>query len=84
MSVTSRWQTPPQVAEDYGVDPHRVVAWIKSGKLHAINVSDGLQRPRYRISPEALVAFELARSAGPEPKVSRIRRHKPEGVIEFF
>jgi hypothetical protein len=83
MQITS-FITPPAVAKLYGVDAHKVLSWIRTGELKAMNVGDGTQRPRYRISPADLAAFEAARSAGPQPKVSRVRRHKNPNVIEFF
>ena len=82
--VASSYQTPPRVAERYGVDVHRVLDWIRRGELHAINVGDGSMRPRYRISPSDLAIFEAARSATPAPKISRVRRRRDPNVIEFF
>ena len=82
--VASRYLTPPQVAERFGVDPHRVLAWIRSGQLLAVNIGDGTQRPRFRVSESDLALFLAARAARPEPRVSRIRRKKDPSVIEFF
>jgi hypothetical protein len=75
--------TPPQVAAQYRVDVHRVLGWIKRGDLHAINVGDGTQRPRFRISPEALAQFEARRSATPQPRITRQRRRQ-SAVKEYF
>lgn len=83
-AIASPYLTPPAVAERYGVDVHRVHAWIHRGELRAINVGDGAQRPRFRISPADLVAFEAARSAGPAPKISRVRRRRDPELEEFF
>ncbi len=79
-----RFLSPPEVARLYGVDQHKVLNWIRSGQLSAVNVGDGTQRPRYRISPEALAAFEAARAAGPQPRISRVRRRRDPQIIEFF
>ncbi|MFZ1934594.1 MAG: helix-turn-helix domain-containing protein [Thermoguttaceae bacterium] len=79
-----RYRTPPTVAEEYGVDVHRVLGWIHNGELHAVNVGDGAQRPRYRISPADLAAFEASRSATPQPKITRCRRRRDQLVEEFF
>ena len=79
-----RYLSPPQVAERFGVDVHRVLGWIRRGQLHAVNVGDGAQRPRYRVSPTDLALFEAARAAGPAPKMSRIRRRRDSQVTEFF
>jgi len=81
--IATRFLTPPAVAERYGVDVHKIIGWIRRGELHAVNVGDGSQRPRYRISPADLAAFEAARSATPQLRVSRIRCKNPL-VTEFF
>jgi hypothetical protein len=82
MPVTS-YLTPPQVAEQYRVDPHRVIHWIRSGQLRAINLGDGNKRPRYRISPADLAAFEASRSV--QPPAPRVRRRwKDPQIHEFF
>ena len=76
--------TPPQIGEQYGVDPAKVLGWIRRGELRAMNVATTIGgRPRYRIAPADLAAFEAARSAGPTPRVSRRRRTDPS-VIQFF
>ena len=79
-----RYRSPPAVAEQYGVDVRKVLTWIKRGELRAIDVSTNPGgRPRYRISPVDLAAFEAARAAGPAPRVTR-RRKKNPSIIEFF
>ena len=75
--------TPPRVAKQFGVDVHKVLGWIRSGELHAVNVGDGSKRPRYRISPSDLAVFELARSVQPPAPWIR-RRRKDPNVIAFF
>jgi excisionase family DNA binding protein len=83
-SAFRKWSTPPQVAEELGVNADKVVAWIKSGELRAINVAARLGgRPRFRISEADLLAFQERRSAvpiAPRPK----RQKKQDGIIEFF
>ena len=39
MLVTRRKRTVPQVAETYGVAVGKVIAWIKSGELRAVNLA---------------------------------------------
>jgi len=78
----SDYLTPPAVAKLLHVRPDRVRAWIRSGQLRAVDLSDGT-RPRFRISESDLQIFLNRRSAAPEPKVSRRRRRDPD-VIEFF
>ncbi len=73
------------VAARYGVDGHRVLAWIKSGKLRALNVSEGEgKKARWRILPEDLAVFEACRTPGPPtPKPSR-RRSKSGWQFQYF
>lgn len=54
--------TPKEVAEARGVGVGKVLGWIRSGQLEAVNVSEGRLRPRWRISPDALAAFDYRRS----------------------
>lgn len=84
MQVASVYLSPPAVAKRYGVDPSKVIAWIRRGEIRAIDTSaipGG--RPRYRISPADLATFEAARSAH-QPKLARVRRRKDPGTIEYF
>jgi excisionase family DNA binding protein len=73
------------VCERYSVSEHTVLGWIRSGELRAINVGRrlGAKKPRWRITAEALEAFEILRtptSPPPRPK----RRKRPADVIEFY
>ena len=53
--------SPPQVARRLGCKPEKVIAWIRAGRLQAMNIaSEGCIRPRYRITPEALAEFEAS------------------------
>lgn len=85
MLTSTRYLTPPQVAELLGVNPGKVIGWIRGGELRATNVAAKLTgRPRWRISPGDLAIFEQRRSAiAPAPK-SRPRRSSAATVIEFF
>jgi excisionase family DNA binding protein len=69
----------------YGVSEHTVLGWIRSGELRAVNVGRRLdgKKPRWRISPEALTAFELARAATPARPQTR-QRKRSAAVIEFY
>jgi excisionase family DNA binding protein len=73
------------LCERYGVGEHTVLGWIRSGELRAVNVGrrPGAKRPRWRITQEALAAFEMARTQTPPPPKSR-RRNRPADVIEFY
>ena len=84
MPVTSRYLSPPEIARQRGVDVKKIIAWIHTGELRAVNFATTTSgRPRWKISPEALAAFEAARSAGPQPRVTRRRRKDPL-VHEYF
>jgi excisionase family DNA binding protein len=77
--------TIKQVAEHFGVSPHTVLAWIRSGELLAINVgrSPNKLKPRWRVSSEALADWEFSRSATPAmPRVSR--RKRTAEIIDFI
>jgi len=80
-----RFLTPPQIAERFGVSADKVLAWIHSGELRAVNVAEQLggQRPRWRVSIADLLAFEERRAAVPPPARMQ-RRKQPAEVIEFF
>jgi len=52
-----------------GIEPAKVIAWIKRGELRAVNVADNPngKRPRYRITQDALDHFTRARETKPAP-----------------
>ena len=77
--------TPPELAREWGIDVAKVLTWIRRGELRAINAAtDRNGRPRYLIDRADLALFEAARSAGPQPKISRVRRRKDPNYIEYF
>lgn len=85
--MPDRALSPPAVAERLGVSPAKILNWIDSGELKAINVaaSSRGQRPRWRITPEALAAFEAGRANAPAPPTPRPRRRRADStVIEFY
>lgn len=83
-SSECRFLSPPAIAERYGVDPAKVLCWIRRGELRAVNVAtNNGGRPRYRISPADLAVFEAARAV--TPPAPRIRRRRADpNVIAFF
>jgi hypothetical protein len=85
MQVASRKKrTPPQLAAEYGIDVKKVLAWIKTGELPAINVAtDRNGRPRYAIDVADIAIFEASRSATPQPKITR-RRRRDTSIREYF
>jgi excisionase family DNA binding protein len=77
------WLTPPELAKLLRVEPPKVIAWIKRGELHAVNVADkNGKRPRWRISPEAFEDFIKPRTSSPPVKATRTKRRV--AYKEFF
>ena len=78
MSATlPRKCTPPEIAKRFGIAHDKVLAWIRSGELRAINgatAPDG--RPRYLIDEADLLAFEARRSNSPAPAKKRRSRRQ--------
>ena len=75
--------TPPQVAKQYGINPNKVLGFIRTGELRATNLAASLiGRPRWYIAPADIAVFEQRRQAI-TPHKSRPRR-KNTGVIQFF
>lgn len=83
MSHADTALTPPAIARRYGIHVSRVLAWIRSGQLAAINVGDGTRRPRWRILPDALEAFERRRAAQPAAKATQRRKVDPT-ITQYF
>ena len=76
-----RYLSPPQIAERLGVAPRKVIAWIRSGELAAVNLaSRGASRPRYAVSPASLAKFLSAKAvapvAAPPPKADVRNRRR--------
>lgn len=78
--------TPSDIAASRGVNVLKVLGWIRSGELRAINVatSQSGKLPRWRISPADLEAFDAARAAVPRPAPTRRTQRARGQVIEFF
>ena len=73
-----------EIAARLRVDVGRVLEWIKSGRLRAIDVSEGAgKRHRWRITPEALAAFEQSRASTQPTKAIR-RRSKTGWKFQYF
>jgi hypothetical protein len=84
-SVSRRKISPPELARQWGVDPHKVLFWIRSGELRAIDVSTRRGgRPRFLIDLADIELFEQGRLVAPPARISRKRRMpKTEGYIEY-
>ncbi|MBP7937822.1 MAG: helix-turn-helix domain-containing protein [Phycisphaerae bacterium] len=78
--------TPPEVARIFRVDAKKVISWIRSGELRAVNVATRIDgRPRYVIDREDIAAFELRRQVvPPAPRRRRYRREYDHDVIKFY
>lgn len=77
----NRFLTPPEISKILRVKPDKVLCWIHRGELKAVNVGNGIRRPRYRVSQESLDAFVKSREVQPPPPVQRRRRNAmpPDG-----
>jgi excisionase family DNA binding protein len=77
--------TPPQFAKRLGVSEEKILTWIHSGELIAVNAAvdaDG-DRPRWRIALEEITRFLNARAnKPPEPKPPKRRRRRAVSVGE--
>ena len=77
--------TVQDIQRRYNVTVQTVLGWIHSGELRAVNVGrrQGAKKPRWRITQEALEAFEQARTpVRPAPRGDR--RKAPADVVKFY
>jgi hypothetical protein len=86
VETPTRMLTPPQIAARLAVKPEKILGWIRSGELSAVNVAKNVDgRPRWRVDPAELDKFLIRRSATPAPKVTRRRKKKlPADFVEFY
>ena len=66
--------TVRDVCDRFGVHEQSVLQWIRSGELVAVNVGrePGKQKPRWRITAEALADFEDKRKSA-QPNTCQAR-----------
>jgi predicted site-specific integrase-resolvase len=85
-ALTTSYLSPPQYAKRLGIDPVKILGWIKKGELRAINIASNLTgRPRYRIPIDAILEFEALRSARPAVKVVRRKKKKQDSdFVTYF
>lgn len=84
MNTDRKGLTPPEVASLYGVEPAKVIAWIRAGELPAVNLATrpDARRPRYRIREADLDVFEQRRAVKPpSPPATRRPRRTSERVF---
>jgi len=77
--------TPPQIAARLKVRPGKVLLWIASGELLAINVAENAagKRPRWRVSEEALQTFLTSRSCRPVEIAAPRRQPRAKTVPHY-
>jgi hypothetical protein len=78
--------TVPGLAREWGVGCKKILGFINSGELRAIDVSTHrAQRPRYLIDRADIERFEAARTVAPDAgcKPLRLRRPTSSAVKEF-
>lgn len=82
------WFTPPQLAASRRLRLGKVLSWIHSGQLAAVNCAENVGgRPRWRISQQALDAFDAARSNRNQvaaPMARRQRKASTAEITEYF
>jgi hypothetical protein len=76
--------TPPELARRWGISPDKVLAWIKSGELRAVNGALKVHgRPRFLIDVADIIAFEQRRMVAISSQACN-RKRQPAGVIQYF
>jgi len=80
-TTPDRCMTPPALAQRWGCKPSTILTMLRRGELRGFTLGRGRRRPRWRISPEAVAAYEAGRP--PAPAKTR-RRKKDSDLIEFF
>ncbi len=81
--MNAEWLTLPEVRKLLRCRESKIRSWIASGRLTAINLSDG-KRPRYRIRRNDLADFLTTLAVRPESRpVRRQKRERPAGYVEY-
>lgn len=75
--------TPSQLAKYLQVSRSKVMTWISSGKLAAVNMAEG-RTPRYRITQGAVEAFLDSRRVKAAPMVQPNRRITNRTTKDYF
>src|SRR4051812_25423763 len=87
LGALAAWFTPPEVARLRKLRVGKVLTWIRTGELQAVNCAERAgARPRWRISAVALAEFDTARSnrARLLPRVPRTPKRRLAEVTQFF
>ena len=73
--------TPPELAARWGKNASTIIAWIRAGRLPAIDASLGSKRPRFLIDEADIAVFESQqRVQPPPPPVPRRKQKKNEAA----
>jgi transposase len=77
--------TPAQVAKKLGVAVGKVLTWINSGELVAVNIATSRSnRPRWAVQPEALNEFLKGRRAVPASPTVERKTRRPIGKFIYM
>ena len=77
--------TVSEAARLLRVNRGKVLGWIASGRLRAMNTAKGQGRPRYRIARTDLDVFLIGRTRQPAIMPARRRRRAiPKAVTQYF
>jgi len=81
-----RYLSPPAIAKELSVKSQKVLSWIKSGELVAINLAESATgRPRWRIYRDAFDLFLENRTARqPAAPPTHRRRKRETAGKEYF
>jgi excisionase family DNA binding protein len=72
------------ITDRFGVGEHTVYEWIRRGELRAINVAKRQgTKPKWRITDEALRAFETSRMPSPPPERQQ-RKRRDDDSISYY
>ena len=83
--IEPRKLTPPQLASRLGVGTEKVLSWIRSGELRAMNAATKPNgRPRYLIDIEDLRAFENRRAVTPRRVAATRTETSSSDVTKYF
>ncbi len=76
--------TPSILARRWGVDPHKIITWIRNGELRAIDASTRQGgKPRFLIDEADIAIFEARRTTAPTPRATR-RRSKSGWTFTYL
>jgi hypothetical protein len=71
------------LCQRWKVGSDKIHGFISRGELAAVNVATNLAgRPQWRITPEAVAAFERRRTSAPSPKPQRRRRR--QDLVDYY